>query len=118
MQPQGAWGGGIWGSNAQKASPVALKEGEEACTICHEHSLELCIIPCKHEFCGPCVNRLRKANVFKVWKQPYSVSCPPCFCWLPPNHLRRPSCALQADAGIKCPLCRQYAEGFAPLRAG
>ena len=26
--------------------------------------------------------------------------------------------AVQADAGIKCPLCRQFAEGFAPLKAG
>ena len=67
MQPRGAWGGGIWGVSANKnSSAPALKDGEEACTICHERGLEICIIPCKHRFCQECITCLRKANVFKV----------------------------------------------------
>lgn len=45
---------------------IVLKDGEEACTICHERPLEICLLPCKHRFCGECVTCLRKANVFKV----------------------------------------------------
>ncbi|CAL5229887.1 g13301 [Coccomyxa viridis] len=88
MAAQGAWGGGIWGANAGNSDSVVLKEGEEACTICHVRRLEIALLPCKHQFCSECVTCLRKANVFK------------------------------ADAGIRCPLCRTFAEGFAPLKAG
>ena len=67
MQPKGAWGGGIWGVSANRhSSSPALEDGEEACTICHERRLEICIIPCKHRFCQECITCLRKANVFKV----------------------------------------------------
>ena len=111
MQPQGAWGGGIWGANAQKASPVALKEGEDACTICHEHPLELCIIPCKHEFCGPCVNRLRKANVFKVWKQPW-------LCILTPMLLLAASQSSEASIVCSAGGCRHQVPIVPPIRRG
>ena len=67
MQPKGAWGGGILGLSANRhSSSPALEDGEEACTICHERRLEICIIPCKHRFCQECITCLRKANVFKV----------------------------------------------------
>ncbi len=66
MAAQGAWGGGIWGANAGNSDFVVLKEGEEACTICHVRRLEIALLPCKHQFCSECVTCLRKANVFKV----------------------------------------------------
>lgn len=66
MAAQGAWGGGIWGANAGNSDSVVLKEGEEACTICHVRRLEIALLPCKHQFCSECVTCLRKANVFKV----------------------------------------------------
>ena len=66
MATQTAWGGGIWGANADMSDTVELKEGEDACTVCHVRPLEIAILPCKHEFCGECVTLMRKANVFKV----------------------------------------------------
>ena len=66
MAAQGAWGGGIWGSNAGSSDAAALRDGEEACTICQVRRLEIALLPCKHEFCSECVTCLRKATVFKV----------------------------------------------------
>ena len=66
MAAHGVWGGGIWGSSTGSTDSAALKEGEEACTICHVRRLEIAMLPCKHRFCSECVTCLRKANVFKV----------------------------------------------------
>ncbi|KAK9811218.1 hypothetical protein WJX72_000146 [[Myrmecia] bisecta] len=64
-----------------------LKDGEEECGICLSFATELKFKPCGHHACSNCLPQLRRANIFK------------------------------ADAGIKCPFCRQYIDQYEPLDA-
>ncbi|KAK9804976.1 hypothetical protein WJX73_006383 [Symbiochloris irregularis] len=85
---QGAWAAkGAWGSKAKQStdSPPKLQEGQEECNICFESAVDVRFVPCKHGSCNSCVDQLRIAAVFKP------------------------------DAGVRCPYCRQYVNGFSSL---
>ncbi|KAK9825899.1 hypothetical protein WJX81_003469 [Elliptochloris bilobata] len=81
-----AWGGACaWGKGAAISYVAPLKEGEEECVICFERAVQVKFRPCKHGACFTCVDKLRAANIFK------------------------------ADAGVKCPFCRQFVQGYDTL---
>lgn len=61
---------------------------EEQCTICYSGASNVIFKPCNHAACKPCVDGLRRSNIFK------------------------------ADAGVKCPYCRAYVEKYQPVDRG
>lgn len=65
MTAKGAWGANVWGLETA-ATARELKEGESACCICFNAPEEIRFTPCKHAVCQPCLDRLRKTNIFKV----------------------------------------------------
>ncbi|KAL4458757.1 hypothetical protein ABPG75_013622 [Micractinium tetrahymenae] len=77
-----------WGGGAggSSADRARLPKGQEDCHICGADSpVEIKLQPCKHELCLGCVNSMRNANI------------------------------LRPDAGLKCPFCREFVDGFTDM---
>lgn len=113
-----AWGGNAWGNNANAPTREPYN-GESACCICFNAPEEVRFSPCKHEVCRPCLDRLRQANIFKV----NFCGTNGCRSGFDIEHSYFQAfgdtlCGPQADAGVKCPFCRQYVEGYNPISEG
>ncbi|KAL4435864.1 hypothetical protein ABPG77_000626 [Micractinium sp. CCAP 211/92] len=77
-----------WGGGVggSSAERSRLPKGEEDCHICGADSpVEIKLQPCNHELCLGCVNSMRNANI------------------------------LRPDAGLKCPFCREFVDGFTDM---
>jgi hypothetical protein len=82
------WGAkAAWGAGGAAGGDRArLPKGKDPCHICGEDSMcEVTLQPCKHEMCLSCCNTMRQGIVFK------------------------------ADAGLKCPFCREFVDGFTDM---
>ena len=83
----GVWGAKVWGGSTSSADRARLPKGTEPCHICGEDAMvEVKLQPCQHEICLGCCNAMRANVVFK------------------------------ADAGLKCPFCRDYVDGFTDMQ--
>jgi hypothetical protein len=76
----------VWG-NGRTAISLAkqrpLAQGEEECAICRDDvPASVSFKPCGHAVCFACVENMRAKNIFK------------------------------ADAGVKCPFCRQDVDQY------
>ena len=102
---------GVWGRPVHAEAEVEqdILDSDFACSICFTKPQSVRFRPCKHAACKTCVDSLRRTNIFKVCNCNSITSI---LSDLPQPTFKFP---LQADAGVKCPYCRGYVEGYEPL---
>ena len=121
-----AWGSkGVWGAGGGSSSSQRsrLPKGEEVCNICmdEEKLVEIKFQPCGHAIsCLDCFNTQRQGVVLRV-RVLQIESC----CNRSPGGSQRgivierappPTFSLpQADAGVKCAICRAFVDGVTDL---
>jgi hypothetical protein len=121
MSSGGAWGAKVWGGSTSTADRDRLPKGDEPCHICGEDAMvEVKLQPCQHEICLGCCNAMRANVVFKVSPRGPLRGAPPAtlrHVWAGFRAAAASPCrCLQADAGLKCPFCRDYVDGFTDMQ--